>query len=64
MINELLDDRYKLYARLGEGGMAEVFRGEDLRLGREVAVKALRPQYAAEKNFLDRFINEARSVAA
>ncbi|MDQ4076319.1 MAG: protein kinase [Chloroflexota bacterium] len=59
----LLDDRYKLYERLGEGGMAEVFRGEDLRLGREVAVKALRPQYASEKSFLDRFINEARSMA-
>ncbi|MGH2541297.1 MAG: protein kinase domain-containing protein [Ardenticatenaceae bacterium] len=63
MINELLDDRYKLYERLGEGGMAEVFRGEDLRLGREVAVKALRAQYSAEKSFLDRFINEARSMA-
>jgi serine/threonine-protein kinase len=60
---EMLDDRYKLYERLGEGGMAEVFRAEDLRLGREVAVKALRPQYASEKNFLDRFIDEARSMA-
>ncbi len=62
-MNGLLDDRYKLFERLGEGGMAEVFRGEDLRLGREVAVKVLRAQYAAEKNFLDRFINEARSMA-
>lgn len=59
----LLDERYKLYERLGEGGMAEVFRAEDLRLGREVAVKILRPQYASEKSFLERFINEARSMA-
>jgi serine/threonine-protein kinase len=59
----MLDERYKLYERLGEGGMAEVFRAEDLRLGREVAVKVLRPQYAAEKSFLERFINEARSMA-
>lgn len=59
----MLDDRYKLYERLGEGGMAEVHRAEDLRLGREVAVKILRPQYAGEKSFLDRFINEARSMA-
>ncbi len=43
--------------------MAEVLRAEDLRLGREVAVKVLRPQYATEKSFLDRFINEARSMA-
>ncbi|MBA3531002.1 MAG: protein kinase [Ardenticatenales bacterium] len=62
-MTEKLDERYQLYERLGEGGMAEVFRAEDLRLGREVAVKVLRPQYANEKSFLDRFINEARSMA-
>ena len=60
---DILDDRYKLAQPLGEGGMAEVFRAEDLRLGREVAVKILRNQYANETNLLRRFINEARSIA-
>ena len=40
-----LDDRYQLAERLGEGGMAEVYRAEDVRLGRPVAVKILRQQY-------------------
>lgn len=58
-----LDDRYQLSNRLGEGGMAEVYLADDLRLGRQVAVKILRPQYASEKNLLERFLNEARSIA-
>ncbi|MCZ7570903.1 MAG: protein kinase [Ardenticatenaceae bacterium] len=58
-----LNDRYKLTERLGEGGMAEVYRGQDLRLGRDVAVKMLRPQYAGDQTFLQRFLGEARSLA-
>ena len=60
---DILDDRYQLAERLGEGGMAEVYRAEDLRLGRPVAVKILRQQYSNEQNLLRRFINEARSIA-
>lgn len=59
----LLNDRYKLTERLGEGGMAEVYRGQDLRLGRDVAVKMLRPQYTGDQTFLQRFLGEARSLA-
>lgn len=59
----LLNDRYQLTERLGEGGMAEVYRGQDLRLSRDVAVKVLRPQYAGDQNFLQRFLGEARSLA-
>lgn len=60
---DILDDRYQLAERLGEGGMAEVYRAEDIRLGRPVAVKILRQQYSSETNLLRRFINEARSIA-
>ncbi|MDQ7028871.1 MAG: protein kinase [Ardenticatenia bacterium] len=60
----VLDRRYRLTERIGEGGMAEVYRGIDLRLGREVAVKVLRPQYAGDQKFLERFLQEARAMAS
>jgi tRNA A-37 threonylcarbamoyl transferase component Bud32 len=59
----LLAGRYRMGARLGAGGMAEVFRAEDTRLGREVAVKVLRPELATDPVFRDRFEAEARAAA-
>jgi serine/threonine-protein kinase len=60
---ELLHGRYRLTRPLGSGGMAEVFLAEDLRLGRLVAVKMLRPELAADESFVERFRTEARAVA-
>jgi serine/threonine protein kinase len=55
---------YKILARLGAGGMGEVYRGKDTRLGREVAVKVL-PEFLADNNeALMRFEREARALAA
>ncbi len=48
---------------LGTGGMATVWRASDEVLGREVAVKVLSPQYAADPGFLARFKREARHAA-
>ncbi|HET6963481.1 MAG TPA: protein kinase [Acidimicrobiales bacterium] len=59
----LLAGRYRMGARLGAGGMAEVFRAEDARLGRDVAVKVLRPELATDPVFRDRFEGEARAAA-
>jgi tRNA A-37 threonylcarbamoyl transferase component Bud32 len=42
----VLDDRYRLGARIGRGGMADVYRADDLQLGQEVAVKVFRPEVA------------------
>jgi len=59
----LLAGRYELGAMLGYGGMAEVFRGRDVRLGRDVAVKVLRADLARDPSFLTRFRREAQSAA-
>ncbi len=60
----LLGARYELGDPLGHGGMAEVLRGRDVRLGREVAVKVLRPDLARDPSFQTRFRREAQASAA
>jgi len=59
-----LGDRYELGGLLGRGGMADVRIGQDLRLGRTVAVKQLRPDLSADDTFQARFRREAQSSAA
>ncbi|GAA3848052.1 protein kinase domain-containing protein [Streptomyces sedi] len=57
------EGRYRLTRRLGQGGMAEVFAAEDVRLGRTVAVKLLRTDLAQDPVSKARFTREAQSVA-
>jgi serine/threonine-protein kinase len=57
------NNRYKLDRKLGEGGMATVYSGTDTVLRRRVAIKVLRPQYAADEEFVRRFYQEAESAA-
>ena len=59
-----LGDRYQVGELLGRGGMAEVHEGRDLRLGRRVAVKILKPELARDPSFLARFRREAQSAAS
>ncbi|WP_436785804.1 Stk1 family PASTA domain-containing Ser/Thr kinase [Yinghuangia sp. YIM S10712] len=59
-----LGDRYELGAVLGRGGMAEVYLGRDIRLGRAVAVKTLRADLARDPSFQARFRREAQSAAS
>ena len=58
-----LGDRYQVGELLGRGGMAEVHEGRDLRLGRRVAIKILKPELARDPSFLARFRREAQSAA-
>ena len=60
---QVVHDRYEVGALLGEGGDATVYRAEDRRLGRTVAIKFLRPELRADPTFVARFEREARSVA-
>ncbi len=59
----LLNDRYRLVAQQGSGGMAVIYKATDLALGRTVAVKILRPSLTNDPEFLKRFRQEARNVA-
>ncbi len=59
----VINDRYEIHRRIGRGGMADVFSSRDLLLDRQVAIKVLFPEYAADDNFVERFRREAQSAA-
>ncbi|MBI4259326.1 MAG: serine/threonine protein kinase, partial [Actinobacteria bacterium] len=59
----VLSGRYELEGKLGEGGMATVFRGQDRVLGRTVAVKVLAPRFVNDQTFVERFRREAQAAA-
>lgn len=59
----MLGGRYQVIERLGQGGMATVFRARDLNLQRDVALKVLRDSLITEPGFRDRFLQEARAAA-
>jgi serine/threonine-protein kinase len=63
-IGQMLGDRYRLTELLGEGGMATIYLGRDLKLDRDVAVKLLRSEYGRDEAFVARFRQEAYSAAS
>lgn len=63
MIGKVFDNRYELVEFIGKGGMALVYRAIDQRTGHHVAVKILRPEFAEDEEFLERFDREAQTAS-
>lgn len=64
MIGKILGGRYEIIEKIGEGGMAEVYKAKCHLLNRYVAVKILKPEYAKDETFVKRFRREAQSAAS
>jgi eukaryotic-like serine/threonine-protein kinase len=56
--------QYEIVAPIGSGGMGDVYRARDLRLGREVAIKVMAPHIASDPEMRQRFETEARAIAS
>src|SRR6478736_8241577 len=63
-IGQTLGGRYRLIELLGSGGMATIYRATDTQLGRDVALKLLRPEYLRDPDFASRFRQEAQAAAS
>lgn len=64
MIGKLLGGRYEIIEKIGEGGMAKVYRAKCKLLNRFVAVKVLKDEYSKDKDFLEKFQREATAAAS
>lgn len=64
LLGKVLEQRYSVDELIARGGMATVYRGTDLRLGRTVALKVLGGVLANDPGFVERFTQEARATAA
>lgn len=59
LIGTVLNDRYRIDAKIARGGMAMVYRGTDLRLDREIAIKVMHEHLISDETFVERFRREA-----
>lgn len=64
MIGKILGNRYQVVEKIGDGGTAFVFRGQDSLLNRNVTIKVLRPEYVSDQDFVRRFRREAQAAAS
>jgi serine/threonine protein kinase len=64
LVGEVLDGRYRIISKLGEGGMGEVYAAEHVHIEKRVAVKLLRPEIVSNKEAVSRFRQEARSASS
>jgi tRNA A-37 threonylcarbamoyl transferase component Bud32 len=64
LIGDVIAERYRLTEALGDGAMGQVFVAENLAIGKQVAVKVLKPELLADATFRQRFQQEAEAMAA
>ncbi|MDO4754593.1 MAG: protein kinase, partial [Bacillota bacterium] len=64
LIGTVLSHKYELIELIGTGGMAEVYKAKDIRLGRNVAVKVLKQEFNNDKEFIKRFQTESKAIAS
>lgn len=64
MIGKLLSDRYEILEKIGDGGMATVYKARCRVLDRYVAIKILRPEYANDGEFIKKFNRESKAAAS
>jgi eukaryotic-like serine/threonine-protein kinase len=63
LTGQVLDGKYELLRKLGEGGMGAVYRARRVHIADEVAVKILHPKFVADESAVERFRREARAAA-
>lgn len=64
LVGKLLGNRYEVIEKIGDGGMATVYKAKDKILNRKVAIKVLKDEYAYDQEFIKRFQIEAQSAAS
>ncbi|MFB4162616.1 Stk1 family PASTA domain-containing Ser/Thr kinase [Alteribacillus sp. JSM 102045] len=64
LIGKRISERYEIQEMIGGGGMAHVYKGQDIILERSVAVKVLQPQYNTDEEFIRRFHREAQAATS
>lgn len=64
LVGSILSNKYEVLEVVGTGGMAVVYKGRDIRLGRNVAIKVLKPEFNDDKDFTKRFQTESMAIAS
>ena len=64
MIGKILGNRYQIIEKIGEGGMANVYKAKCLLLNRFVAVKVLKPELVSDDEFVQKFEKESQAAAS
>ena len=63
LVGKVIDNRYEIQTRVGEGGMGVVYKARQISIDRVIAVKLLNAQMAADPNWVQRFYNEAKACS-
>ena len=64
LVGQILDGRYRIIRKLGEGGMGEVYAAEHVHIEKKFAIKLLRPEIVSNPEAVTRFRQEARSSSS